>query len=269
MWCKRISRFWKTGFLVISVSLIFCMTGCAEDTEKQIAEIEIQEETTNSLQEDSENAEHIIGICRDLYEEAADDQTYDDLETVRCIVNRLGENGYTAIDSENQVNMTCIDQVLEFCEIVDAKKKGDLTIIEVNYLGGFVIYELQAEEENVNVLRNYYSYKNGNMERITMGGYQASSWKYTSDGYLMFSGSWFSEELYVLTLSAAEEYVAFRVQPLDEVCRELNRRYLLPISYEYNNMFLIDWNENDFGELNFLLIVLGCSASVILTPQAI
>lgn len=35
----------------------------------------------------------------------------------------------------------------------------------------------------------------------------------------MFSGVWFSEELYVLTLSGAEEHTALRVQPLDETYR--------------------------------------------------
>jgi hypothetical protein len=62
-------------------------------------------------------------------------------------------------------------------------------------------------------------------------------WRYTDDGYLMFSGTYFSEELYVLTLSSAEEHVAFRILPLVAKCRELNEKYLLPIGYELNNMF--------------------------------
>ena len=89
--------------------------------------------------------------------------------------------------------------------------------------------------------------------------YQAENWQYTEDGYLMFSGRWCSdsEEQYVLTLSGTEEYSAFRVQPLDEMCRELNRKYLLPIGYEKNNMFLTDWSEDDFGELNFYHILIS------------
>lgn len=33
--------------------------------------------------------------------------------------------------------------------------------------------------------------------------------------------------------------------------RELNQTYLMPIGYEKNNMFLTDWSEDDFRELNF------------------
>ena len=52
-------------------------------------------------------------------------------------------------------------------------------------------------------------------------------------------------------MSGAEEHTALRVQPLDETYRELSRKYLLPISFEQNNMFIVDWSEEDFGDLNF------------------
>ena len=35
----------------------------------------------------------------------------------------------------------------------------------------------------------------------------------------MFSGIYFSEELYALTLSGMEEHTALRVEPLDERCQ--------------------------------------------------
>ena len=36
-----------------------------------------------------------------------------ELETIRSIVNRLGENGYSAVDSKNQIDMTEPEQVAE------------------------------------------------------------------------------------------------------------------------------------------------------------
>ena len=32
---------------------------------------------------------------------------------------------------------------------------------------------------------------------------------------------------------------------------KLSRKYLFPISFEQNNMFIVDWSEEDFGDLNF------------------
>ena len=59
------------------------------------------------IPEDSkENAEEIINICIDLYKKAAEENKIDDLEMIRSIVNQFGENGYPAVDSRNQIDMT-------------------------------------------------------------------------------------------------------------------------------------------------------------------
>ena len=236
---------------MIQILLSYTISGCSDMPPEEIQVddpfIEVQEATENS----QENAEEIIEICVDLYKEAAEQNKIADLEMIRSIVNRLGENGYPAVDSRNQINMTEPEKVVEFCEKVDAQEEAEITILEVSYLGGFVKYDLHTKDGNVDVVRSYYKYENGNMKREVIGNYQAEYWNYTEEGYLMFSGVWFSEELYVLTLSGAEEHTALRVQPLDETYRELSRKYLRPISFEQNNMFIVDWSEEDFGDLNF------------------
>lgn len=236
---------------MIQILLSCTISGCNDTSSKgtQVDEtiVEVQEATENSR----ENAEEIIEICVDLYKGAAEQNKIADLEMIRSIVNRLGENGYPAVDSRNQINMTEPEKVVEFCEKVDAQEEAEITILEVSYLGGFVKYDLHSKDGSVDVVRSYYKYENGDMKREVTGSYQAEYWNYTEEGYLMFSGVWFSEELYVLTLSGAEEHTALRVQPLDETYRELSRKYLRPISFEQNNMFIVDWSENDFGDLNF------------------
>lgn len=251
MLLRKTAWFWKSGLAVISFLLMLSVSGCSdappeEDTVSETV-IDIQ-----AIPEDSkENAEEIINICIDLYKKAAEENKIADLETIRGIVNCLGENGYPAVDSRNQINMTDPEKVVEFCEKVDAQEEAEITILEVSYLGGFVKYDLHTKDGNVDVVRSYYKYENGDIQREVTGSYQAEYWNYTEEGYLMFSGVWFSEELYVLTLSGAEEHTALRVQPLDETYRELSRKYLRPIGFEQNNMFIVDWSEDDFGALNF------------------
>ena len=251
MLLRKTAWSWKSGLAVISFVLMLSVSGCSdappeEDTVSETV-IDIQ-----AIPEDSkENAEEIINICIDLYKKAAEENKIADLETIRIIVNCLGENGYPAVDSRNQINMTDPEKVVEFCEKVDAQEEAEITILEVSYLGGFVKYDLHTKDGNVDVVRSYYKYENGDIQREVTGSYQAEYWNYTEEGYLMFSGVWFSEELYVLTLSGAEEHTALRVQPLDETYRELSRKYLRPIGFEQNNMFIVDWSEDDFGALNF------------------
>jgi hypothetical protein len=231
--------------------LIVSVSGCSDTPQEETAVVETISEVQLPGQKDEEETEKMIECCLELYEKAAEENKIADLEMIRSIVNRFGENGYPAVDSRNQIDMTEAEQVERFCEMVDTQEEAEITIIEVSYLGGFVKYDLETKDGNVDVVRSYYKYENGNMKREVTGSYQAEYWNYTEDGYLMFSGVWFSEELYVLTLSGAEEHTALRVQPLDETYRELSRKYLLPIGFEQNNMFIVDWSEDDFGELNF------------------
>lgn len=248
---KRTVQYWRIGFIAISIMMLLSVSGCSdthlEDEQVVESEIAVQDQQQNV----KDNEDEIIEICSQLYKKASEENKIADLETVRIIVNQFGENGYPAVDSRNQIDMTEAEQVEWFCEMVDTQEEAEITIIEVSYLGGFVKYDLKTKDGNVDVVRSYYKYENGNMKREVTGSYQAEYWNYTEDGYLMFSGVWFSEELYVLTLSGAEEHTALRVQPLDETYRELSRKYLLPIGFEQNNMFIVDWSEDDFGELNF------------------
>ena len=241
----------KSGLAAISFMLIVSVSGCSDTPQEETAVVETISEVQLPGQKDEEETEKMIECCLELYEKAAEENKIADLEMIRSIVNRFGENGYPAVDSRNQIDMTEAEQVEWFCEMVDTQEEAEITIIEVSYLGGFVKYDLETKDGNVDVVRSYYKYENGNMKREVTGSYQAEYWNYTEDGYLMFSGVWFSEELYVLTLSGAEEHTALRVQPLDETYRELSRKYLLPIGFEQNNMFIVDWSEDDFGELNF------------------
>ena len=248
---KRTVQYWRIGFIAISIMMLLSVSGCSdthlEDEQVVESEIAVQDQQQNV----KDNEDEIIEICSQLYKKASEENKIADLETVRIIVNQFGENGYPAVDSRNQIDMTEAEQVEWFCEMVDTQEEAEITIIEVSYLGGFVKYDLETKDGNVDVVRSYYKYENGNMKREVTGSYQAEYWNYTEDGYLMFSGVWFSKELYVLTLSGAEEHTALRVQPLDETYRELSRKYLLPIGFEQNNMFIVDWSEDDFGDLNF------------------
>lgn len=246
---KRRKKCGAIACLLISLAL----TGCGTEP-KIVSEVSDIPEDTSDMQMEAVRqveADEVATIYCEAYEEMLESDETDELKIMRSIIKKLGENGYAAVDSENQIDMVCSEKVIKFCEQVEAKTIAEVTIIKVSYSGSFTKYNLETTEGKVEVTSSYYQYENGAVNNKSVVSYPAESWQYTEDGYLMFEGAWFSEQLYVLTLSAAEEQVALRVLPLDEKFRELNRKYILPINYERNNMFLVDWNENDFGELDF------------------
>lgn len=276
MLLEKIKKFWKAGLVetikdtfmpfgskkekkkiltlfVMAGTAILVMTGCCNELQEvqENREIVVDNEVRLSNEDDFDDAVSIAAIYRDIYDEAVETNTLSSLETLRRIVARLGENGYVAVDSENQVDMAGAEQVIEFCKAVDEKKSAMLTIIVIKDFG-FRKFDLKTEDGNVNIVRGYYQYdQDGCFQNRSTVSYPADIWQYTEEGYLLFEGSYFSDENYVLTLSDTPEHTALRVLPLDEKCRELNRKYILPVGYEQNNIFLTDWNEEDIGELDF------------------
>lgn len=250
----------KKKFLFICFLTMFYTAACADMFSDgfQRTETVIQPQTLTESDSGSQNYQSIARednarfsvICLDLYRQAVKENKRSELDTVRGIVKRFGAHGYPAVDSKNQIDMTEAERVLGFCEKVKRGEEGETTVIEVNGLDGFAKYDLRTRDGTVDVVRSYYEYDDEKF-RKTMISYQADNWNGTEEGYLMFSGAYFSEVSYLLTLSEEEIHTAWRVFPLDEACRELNRKYLLPIGYGRNNMFLVDWSEEDFGELNF------------------
>ena len=77
------------------------------------------------------------------------------------LVTNLGKKGYTAVDKENQINMTEYEKVIEFCEKIETKQNGRLTIVEVARDESCIIRNMETRGGNVNMIRSYYIYENG------------------------------------------------------------------------------------------------------------
>lgn len=251
---KRKLKWKKHMWSVIVMMFIIVMTGCNRTEDKESENInkhedkKVDQELMKLTQEEEKEIEDIISICLESYTKGDD---RDELEVSRELVNTLGENGYTAVDSENQINMAEYEKMIQFCEKVETKESGRITIVEVVRRGNYIIRTMETNDGEVHIIRRYYVYEEGKLKLSSEDIYRAESWNYTEDGYLMFSGWLAFEGHYEVTRDKIMEHTAYRVQPLDETYRELNRKYILPIGYECNNMFLTNWNEEDFGELDF------------------
>ena len=273
---EKINRFWKAGLtetlkdtwmpfgnreeknkkaplFVMIMLILLILTGCSDEA-PEVSDIEITQqdrEVYSFDNNDSVSTECIAEILSDIYEEAVDMNTLGSLDMMRRMVARLGENGYVAVDSGNQIDMTQAEQAFDFCKAVDEKEMDELTIIVVMEMG-IRKFDLKTEDGNVNIVREYYQYdQNGSLQHRSTVSYPADFWQYTEEGYLIFEGSYFSDESYILTLSDTPEHTMLRILPLDEKCREYNRKYILPVGYEQNNLFLCNWSEDDFGDLDF------------------
>lgn len=252
---EKTNRFWKAGFFLFAmiILILLIMTGCSDET-PEVSDIEITQqdrEVYSSDENTSVDVQHIEKLLSDIYDEAVDTNTLGSLDIMRRMVARLGENGYAAVDSGNQIDMVQAEQAFDFCKAVDGKEIDELTIIVVMEMG-IRKFDLKTEGGSVNIVREYYQYdQSGSLQNRSTVSYPADFWQYTEEGYLIFEGSCLSDESYILTLSDTPEHTMLRILPLDEKCREYNRKYILPVGYKQNNLFLCNWSEDDFGDLDF------------------
>ena len=87
----------------------------------------------------------------------------------------------------------------------------ELTIIVVTEMG-IRKFDLKTEDGNVNIVRGYYQYdQNGSLQNRSTVSYPADFWQYTEEGYLIFEGSCFSDENYILTVSDTPEHTMLRL----------------------------------------------------------
>ncbi len=233
--------------------MFFLLAGCGQNPQTAERTADLTENEKELCQEDGNaEAESIADVYRDIYDKAVETDTIGSLEVTERIVARLGDNGYVAVDSNNQINMTNAEQAVKFCSAASKKEMAELTIVVVADSGGFTKYDLETENGTMNIARGYYQYdKNGNLNNSSIVSYPADWWQYTEEGYLLFEGNYFSDENYVLTLNDTPEHTALRVMPLEKRLRELNQKYVLPAGYGKSNMFFLNWSRDDFGDLDF------------------
>lgn len=238
---------YRKRLLVLCVLAATLGCSCAKVETELPAEMDVGEQTSF----DEEKSLHIIDISLAAMETQTENTSETKLAKIKRVIQRLQEQGYAAIDSKNQINMVCADQAIDFCQAVEEKRQDDFMLTVISDTFQWIIYDFHCADGAVTVARNIYQYEDGDMQLEDSAVYTASDWKYTAEGYIMFSGSWYSEAYYLFALSDMQEKVALRVLPLDEKCRALNEAYMMPIGYVKNNMFLVDWSKNDFSSLDF------------------
>lgn len=223
-------------------------------------------DTESHVQSPPESKELAL-LYQEIYEGAVADEASPDndarnLGIVQKIVQELGNHGCTALDSENQVNMTNPQQLKAFLAALKNTETAEVTVIIASAYSRFTAYHLHTENANIEVKKDYYQYNNECFEIISSVSYPVDSWQYTDEGYYIFTGNSPSAESYVLTMSDEPEIAAWRVEPLDSQCRAFTRQYLLPVGYGKNNLFLVDWINRDYGNIDFYDIFDKCYPAV-------
>lgn len=251
MWLRKTGLCWMSIFqnrfralpVMICLSMAIC-AGCGNRMEgtKENAELSSEDNKKSKITDESKA---LAEGYREIYEDAKSQESLNSLETQQKIVAYMGESGYTAVDRDDQINMVNHGKVESFCESAAKKHQDQVTIFSVLDDGGFVRYDLETEQGSIEVTVSTLRWYDREPDVCYYHEFTAYSWKYTEKGYL------FIEEYHPAGYDGAPGEIAFRVKPLDQKCREFSRKYVYPVGYVRNNLFITDWNEQDYSKLDF------------------
>lgn len=227
----------KIRAIVLILVLVFSVAaGCGRSRGDREQSLEVPKETIE---------ETVAESYRDIYEQAEKKGSLNDFSTKREIVERLGKSGHVAVDAENQVNMKHAEKLRDFVLAAKAKDRAKVTVFCVEGEGSFTRYNLATEDGEIRVERMWVAREEHKPEVKYEETYRAYRWEYSKDGYLFFEK--YQPEGYHGPMS----YTCLRVQPLEDKYREMNRKYIQPVGYAENNLFFLNWTEQEYGAVNF------------------
>lgn len=229
--------------LLCLTGTVLC-TGCSNLGRGPVTEIETEFQTAVPSTGDQTGTEDIAEGYRNIYEEAVRKDSLDTLEVQEEIIEYLGEAGYAAVDRDDQINMTNHTAVQAFCKSAKEGKEDTVTIFSVMAGGEFIRYDMNTYDGEIDVALSSLRWEDGEPKVYYHHKFTADSWKYTQKGYF------FIDEYHPPGYDGPPGELAFRVEPLDEKCRELNRQYVYSVGYVRNNLLITDWSEEDYSALD-------------------
>lgn len=195
-----------------------------------------------------QSADEMVRIAesyQDVYEQAVKEGEESSSQTAEKILECIGKLGYTAVDTDQSADMVNHEAAEEFCLKAQTGEAAETTIFLLHDSGGLTRYDLHSHNGKLDVREQSLSWVDGEPELTDAEEYEAVRWTYSNEEYLFF------EKYYPDGYDGPSGNTALRIKPLEKKCREMNQKYIEPIGFEKNNMFITEWDGSDFGALDF------------------
>ena len=227
--------------LMIIIGVISFLLGLCNKIQKNSNQVQLVQRTEEILVESEDLADDYFHI----YKERWNQSNRNSLKLQQDIIEYLGRKNYIAVDINNQIDMVNGELVKKFCKNVQNEVNDSITIFSIMESGGFVRYDLNSQNGEIYAICSNMTWDQDAPEAEYINEFQVQSWKYTKNGYF------FIEEYDRQGYDGYHGKIGFRVEPLDEACRELNRKYVMPVGYAGNKLFITNWNQSDYSQLDF------------------
>ena len=187
-------------------------------------------------------------LCKDVYiraDKGGASNVVLDEEAVHAMIETAAAQGRAVTCGSYDHNMLNYEDVDRALKGAAEGETLQTEFYEITTSGYFRYFRLSAEERELTVIYANAAYNdNMDLQIRQLEKFRVYDWEYTEKGWLIWEKA----------LSKNQEmdmHSFFRILPLDEKCREMCDRYILPVSYFCNNLFLTDWDAGSMDRIEF------------------
>jgi hypothetical protein len=169
--------------------------------------------------------------------------------TLTEIVNVIAAKYYPVSILDNRINMENYQLFEEFISSVENGVDCDMSIYQINMDGGFTRLLFQTKEGVMTLTSVCLNWTDKLEPQVTdINKCEIVSWDYTDKGWFLYEAS-VPEPPEVSEVMNGNAMI--RVKPVPAKYRELSKKYIEPIGYQGNNVFLMDWDEDTLNEIDY------------------
>ena len=196
---------------------------------------------------------YIIALCQDMLLNAETETSeYFPYETtltqraVNQIESRLADAGYPVINTDDYYPryLDNSEGISRFGESISNNIADELEIISVSRWGQIAYCLFQYSDGEMACIHTTISVgENNQLEMNKTIIERVLDWGMTPKGDFYYQ---------ILPLNSHwDAYILIREKPVNNELHDLAVKYVYPIGYSSNNMFLTNWSDSDFGRLCF------------------
>lgn len=241
---------WKLSFLIIFIVLL--ITGCGDRNKTTssktgpsvfpnigVSDVFDQNEITNNAKKAALSYQDIIDSVPD-YPDVSFIIPDDKMKQIIARISALGDPVLA-----HDFNLQHSEQMLNFYKAIMSGKEAELAVFQIDTDGSLIEY--------------VFKYQKGRLYMTTVG----ASWSYSSkqlsvgeidfayiDKFMLTNNGYFL--YHVICTKPEQDYAnGFRVKPLPDENWSLYKKYIEPVGYLGNNLFVTNWNKSTISRLNF------------------
>lgn len=200
------------------------------------------QEITISKKEDQKITEEMTQLTesyKDLFSETYDQSRRDK------IAKRLADQNKIVTTNFYEGVMKNHEQMDTFCKNVQSKSKNNqkVSVYYVQVNGGLLRYDFDYKDGKIIFTASSSEIRNNVVTVPFTTRYQLYQYSYTDNGWFFFEKYTDSDDL--------NTHTGIKVLTQDKRYIDLCNKYISPIGYDHNNLFIINWDQSTMDQIAF------------------